>query len=286
MSTSGDPPPPPRWGPRPQPPQQPRQSQPQVRNGLGTAALVLGIIGVLCGLLPILFWAAGILAVLALVFGSIGIGRARDGQATNKGTAIWGTSLGAVAAVLAVIGLVISVSIIDDAVDDLDGTGGKKDTSSTAPTRPGTDPGDQRAEQDTGDSGDSDTLRFGETFTYDDGVKVTVAQPVSYRPGMYAVGHSEGNKAQTVKITVVNGTDRAVNLDLTTVTFKDADGAEAQKIFDGDLPRELAGKLLPGKEAVATYAVSLPADAARTLEVQVEPGFLRYDSATWAGGSG
>ncbi|MBM7173672.1 DUF4190 domain-containing protein [Streptomyces sp. G44] len=285
MSTSGDPPPPPRWGPRPQPPQQPRQSQPQVRNGLGTAALVLGIIGVLCGLVPILFWAAGILAVPALVLGSLGIGRARTGQATNRGTAIWGTSLGAVAAILAVIGLVISVSIIDDAVDDLDGTGGKKETSSTAPG----EPGDRRAGKDSdnsGDSGDSDGLRFGETFTYDDGVKVTVAPPVSYRPSTYALGHSEGDKARTVKITVVNGTDRAVDLDLTNVTFKDADGAEAEKIFGDGLPRELAGNLLPGKEAVATYAVSLPADAATTLEVQVEPGFLRYDSATWAGSSG
>lgn len=100
-----------------------------MRNGLGTAALVLGIIGVLCGLVPLLFWAAGVLAVLALVFGFVGIGRARRGQATNRGAA-------------------------------------------------------------------------------------------------------------------------------------------------------------PGKQSVATYAVSLPADAARTLEVQVEPGFLRYDSATWSGSAG
>ncbi|WP_399924622.1 hypothetical protein [Streptomyces kanamyceticus] len=280
MSTPGGPPPPTQWGPQPQP------YQPQLRNGLGTAALVLGTIGVLCGLVPLLFWAAGILAVLALVFGSIGIGRARKGQATNKKTAIWGTALGAVAAILAVIGLVISVSIIDDAVDDLDGTGGKKEPSSAAPS----EPGDQRAEKDSArkDSGerDSDELRFGDTFTYHDGVKVTVAHPAPYQPGMFAAGHAEGNKAQTVRITVVNGSDKVVDLDLTTITFKDADGAQAQKIFDGDLPRELAGNLAPGKKSVATYAVSLPADAARTLEVQVEPGFLRYESATWSGSPG
>ncbi|WP_063792416.1 DUF4190 domain-containing protein [Streptomyces atriruber] len=266
MTTPGSPTPPPQWGQRPPPPPQP------LRNGLGVASLVLGIIGVLCGLIPLLFWAAGILAVLALVFGSIGIGRARKGRADNRGMAIWGTSLGAVAAVLAVIGLAITVSVVNDTVDELHSTGGKKESSAAADETAG-----RRAE-----SG-SDALRFGEAFTYDDGVKVTVSRPAPYQPGPYAVGHAQGKMALTVRITVVNGSDQPVDLDLTTVTFKDADGAAAEKVFDGDLPRELAGRLQPGKQSVATYAVSLPADAARTLEVQVEPGVLRYDSESWAG---
>lgn len=264
--------------PQPGAPQQPPPQQ--MRNGLGTAALVLGIIGVLCGLVPLLFWVAGVLAVLALVFGFVGIGRARRGQATNRGMAIWGTSLGAVAAVLAVVGLVISVSVFNDTVDELDGTGGKKEAS-TAPAEPSGSGRERETETETED--DSGELGFGETFAYDDGVKVTVAEPAPYQPGPYAAGHTQGHKALTVRITVVNGSDETADLDLTTVTFKDADGAEADKVFDGDLPRELAGKLAPGKQSAATYAVSLPADAAHTLEVQVEPGFLQYDNATWSG---
>ncbi|MFE0102181.1 DUF4190 domain-containing protein [Streptomyces sp. NPDC059009] len=261
----GSPPPPPQWGPPPQPPPGPEL------NGLGTASLVLGIIGVLCGLTPLLFWAAGVLAVLALVFGCVGIRRANRGQATNRKTAIWGTSLGAVAAVLAVVGLVITVTVVNDTVDKLNGTGGKKE-SSTAPIEP---PG--RRPQD------SDGLGFGDTFAYDDGVKVTVARPTAYRPSEFALGHSTGDKPIEVKITIVNGSDKAVDLNLSTVTFKDADGAEADKIFDGDVPREFAGTLAPGKQAVATYAVSLPADAASALEVEVEPGFLDYEDAGWTG---
>jgi hypothetical protein len=38
----------------------------QQRNGLGIAALILGIIGALSGLIPILFWLAGILGVIGL----------------------------------------------------------------------------------------------------------------------------------------------------------------------------------------------------------------------------
>ncbi|MEU5773049.1 DUF4190 domain-containing protein [Streptomyces venezuelae] len=266
MTTSGDAPPPPQWGQPPPPPPSPRP----LRNGLGVASLVLGIIGVLCGLVPLLFWAAGILAVLALVFGCVGIGRARGGQADNKAVAIWGTSLGVVAAILAVVGLAVTITVVNDTVDDLHSTGGKKEPAVAK-------------ESPAGETSRSGALRFGEAFAYDDGVRVTVSRPVSYQPGAYAAGHAAGNKALTVKITVVNGSDESVDLSLTTVTFKDADGAEAEKVYDGDLPRELAGHLEPGEQAVATYAVSLPRDAARTLDVQVEPGFLHYKSATWSG---
>lgn len=56
------------------------------RNGMGTAALVLGILGVIT--LPIVF------SVLAMVFGGIGVSRASKGEATNKGMALAGLILG------------------------------------------------------------------------------------------------------------------------------------------------------------------------------------------------
>ena len=57
------------------------------QNGLGTAALVLGILGMLLGC---------IFSALAIIFGAIGISRANSGRATNKGAATAGLILGIV----------------------------------------------------------------------------------------------------------------------------------------------------------------------------------------------
>lgn len=75
-------------------------------NGLGTAAMVLGIISVVgfC-----LYGLNIILGILALVFGIIGLGRAKRGEATNRGMALAGVILGSVGIVVgaAILGLII-----------------------------------------------------------------------------------------------------------------------------------------------------------------------------------
>jgi len=55
-------------------------------NGLGTAALVLGILG--------LFTIPFILSILAALLGTMGDARVRAGRATNKGVAVTGALLG------------------------------------------------------------------------------------------------------------------------------------------------------------------------------------------------
>ena len=92
----------------------------QARNGLGIAALTLGIIGAVSGIIPLLFWLAGILGILATVFGMIGRGRAKRGEATNKGQATAGLVLGIISLVLAVVGFAIIVTAVDDLGDGLD----------------------------------------------------------------------------------------------------------------------------------------------------------------------
>ncbi|MFJ2115196.1 MULTISPECIES: DUF4190 domain-containing protein [unclassified Streptomyces] len=66
-------------------------------NGMGVAALVLGIIA----MVTFCFWGLGvILGVLALIFGIVGRRRATRGEATNGGMALAGIILGAIGAVL------------------------------------------------------------------------------------------------------------------------------------------------------------------------------------------
>jgi hypothetical protein len=83
--------------------QQPQVSQPQ-QNGMGTAALVLGIIALAA-------WCAGLIpAILAIIFGKIGMTKADQGLANNRGMAKAGFILGIVA--LGIWGFWIIVWII------------------------------------------------------------------------------------------------------------------------------------------------------------------------------
>lgn len=60
-------------------------------NGLGTAGMILGIVGACLMWVPVLGF---ILGVLATIFGGIGLSKSLRGTATNKGMAITGLALG------------------------------------------------------------------------------------------------------------------------------------------------------------------------------------------------
>ncbi|HJQ46917.1 MAG TPA: DUF4190 domain-containing protein [Amycolatopsis sp.] len=89
----------------PQPPYPPAPPEPSVqaaRNGLGTAGFVLGLIGLIFSVIPIIGVVAWPLVILGFIFSLIGLNRALKKKATNKGLAIAGI-------VLSVIGLVICI---------------------------------------------------------------------------------------------------------------------------------------------------------------------------------
>ncbi|MFD9610985.1 DUF4190 domain-containing protein [Streptomyces sp. NPDC059083] len=69
-------------------------------NGMGTAAMVLGIIAVagFC-----LYGLGVILGVLALIFGVIGLKKAGRGEATNRGMAIAGIVLGSIGVLVSAV---------------------------------------------------------------------------------------------------------------------------------------------------------------------------------------
>jgi hypothetical protein len=95
----------------PPPPGQPPSHA--VGNGMGVAALVLGIIGVLFGFIPLTFFLAWILGALALIFGIIGRRRAKR-LSIKKGSSTAGVILGAIAVILGIIGIVIISSAVND----------------------------------------------------------------------------------------------------------------------------------------------------------------------------
>jgi len=83
--------------PMPPPPSGQAGTPPQ--NGMGTAALVMGVLQFVC--------LGTIASVLAIVFGRIGMKRAEQGLATNGDVAKWGFWLGIIGLILSVIALLI-----------------------------------------------------------------------------------------------------------------------------------------------------------------------------------
>ncbi|OEJ39407.1 hypothetical protein AR457_20815 [Streptomyces agglomeratus] len=269
---------------QPQFPQAPTPAA-QARNGLGTAALILGIIGALSGLVPFLFWLAGILGVIALVMGLAGRGRAKRGGATNKGVALTGAILGLVSLILSVVGAVILFKAVDDAVKDLD----KATSSSSAGTESsdGSAKGGAKGKNSgkgagtSGDSGaDSQTLEAGDSAVYDDKLTLTMSAPAAYTPGEYSIGHTKGNKAYKVTLVIDNaGKEKFDAALVTTEARAGEEGVKAEQIFDDKVGEVFTGTVMPGKKATVVYAFDTPADA-KNLVVEVSPDFS-HDASQW-----
>ncbi|AXE78345.1 DUF4190 domain-containing protein [Streptomyces atratus] len=270
-----------------QPPQSPQPQQPYApaqtpgvrpaRNGLGIAALVLGVIGAVSGLIPFLFWLAGILGVIALILGLAGRGRAKRGEATNKGMTTFGAVLGLISLILAVVGAVITFKAVDDAVNDLNKT--VSDTAASAKPKPGSDSAkDGDAAPKKKDTGKA--LEAGDSAVYDDDLTVTVGDATSYTPDAYAAGHTKGNKAYRVAVVIENAGKEKFDSALVNVTARAGqDGVDAEQIFDGKVGEGFSGTVLPGKKVTVQFAFDTPADA-KNLTVEVNPGFT-YDATQW-----
>jgi uncharacterized protein DUF4190 len=111
------PPPPPQYGayPASYPPPQPYSgfTPPPTgpRNGLGIAALVIAIIGL------VLCWTVVggvILGLSAVIIGFVAQGRVKRGQATNGGVAIAGIVLGFLAIIVSLVFIPIWIGVFDE----------------------------------------------------------------------------------------------------------------------------------------------------------------------------
>lgn len=118
---------------------------------------------------------------------------------------------------------------------------------------------------------------FGETYTYEDGVTITVSAPAAYTPTEYAAGADQANNV-TFTFTITNGSKE--NLDAFTYPQITSGGVEASMIFDnndavsGSAP---SSTVLPGQSLTWTSAYSV-ADLNK-LQVEVSPASFAYDDA-------
>lgn len=102
------PPPPPPYGQPYYGPLYPPVAQP--RNGMGTAGMVLGIVGLVLGWLPMIGWLAFVLALVGLPLSGVGYSRTKRGEATNRGPAIAGIVCNIITLVVCVLGFIVMVA--------------------------------------------------------------------------------------------------------------------------------------------------------------------------------
>ncbi|MEW1550845.1 DUF4190 domain-containing protein [Streptomyces tsukubensis] len=260
---------PPPWSQHPAPPRPPR-------NGMGVAALVLGIIGIVLGLAVILFWLSWLPALLALIFGIIGLSHARKGTATNKGMALGGVIMGAAGLLLSIAGGLLTVFFVNEASETAEDRILQIEASAEAE--------DREAKKKEAAAAAARKLSFGEPFLFENGLKVTVNKPKPYTPGSFTSGHPKGNKAIEVTVTVLNTNKARMSLQAGLPTVYDTEGADAEMIIDGSgRLKFLNDFVLPGKQAVGRYAFSLPPTAATTAEVEFNPSITDLEGARWSG---
>jgi hypothetical protein len=99
---------PPQYPTRPGPPSGQYPTTGARRNGMGTAALVVGVVALVLVVLFLFAPLGAFLGLLAVLFGILGIVRVNQGVADNRGHAVAGLVTGAIALL---VGLFITISI-------------------------------------------------------------------------------------------------------------------------------------------------------------------------------
>ncbi|MYW04427.1 DUF4190 domain-containing protein [Streptomyces sp. SID3343] len=222
-----------------------QQAPVRLRNGMGTSALVLGIIGAVSGVVPLMFWLAGILGLLALIFGLVGRSRAKRGEATNKGKATAGAILGLVSLILSVVGAVLLFKAAEDVVDKVDKVL-NEDGVALSKGSPGTEAGKP--------------LGADRPLPFNNGLSFTASPAKPYtdpdKPG----------KAVVFDVTVVNNGTKDVDLALANLDAVAGGGEKIYASADG-IDGRFEGTLAPGKSVTKKFAFTVASGDKLVLEV-------------------
>lgn len=203
----------------------------RANNVLGLIALGSSVLGLILGCIPVVAILGWILLFAGFVMGIIAL--------VQKNKSKWA---GITAIVVSVLGTILSMIIVFVvAVTALaESTDGEYSSSSASPSS-------ASATDSSGEQG-SDTGKIGDTYTWNDGVSVTISQPEAFKPTEYAAGNDDKTLKdfQKYTVTIKNDSDEAVDPSLFMMTGNSG-GKEAERIFDSNLSNIPTTKIQPGK---------------------------------------
>ncbi|MFG1811193.1 DUF4352 domain-containing protein [Streptomyces sp. NPDC049040] len=166
-----------------------------------------------------------------------------------------------------------TVSMPDGGTADGSATGAAAGTGAAKPPAASSAPAEKKAA----------TAVFGATYTYTDGLAVTVSQVSRFTPSDTSAGSHPGDTAIILTVKIHNGTAKTFDTGLVTVDVKaGAEGEAAQAVFDSEkgVGEGFSGTVVPGSSATARFAWDIPKGATGRLDVEVSPD-LATDYAGW-----
>ncbi|MFD3549506.1 hypothetical protein ACFWUW_28595, partial [Streptomyces sp. NPDC058655] len=250
-------------------------------NGLAVAALVVGICAIAIGLVPLLFWIGALLAVTGLGLGIGALVRASNG-APRKTMSVVGTVLGVLGLGASVGGFFLTAAVMDEAADSIDRSIERqrdRDLEGAFP-EDGEGPGASPSPSASQAPGLTSALPFGETFTYGDGIKVSLSAPKKYKPeSLY--GRETVKNAVQMTVTITNGSTRPHEVIYAVPNVRDDKGMTAELVFDGSVPKMIQGSILPGASASGVMAFEVP-EGTVSITADIAAGTL-LDDVKYAG---
>ncbi|MEU8686478.1 hypothetical protein [Streptomyces sp. NPDC048611] len=247
------------------------------RKGLGTATVILavigfvilaflGVVGTAAGPARLLFWVAAIIEITALALGILGARRFKRGYADKRGRCLTGAVLGGLATVWCVNGAVA----VTDPFQQVPCQAEQSTTKPSSQAKSG-----------------SPAVKFRTTWCFRNGVQATVSAPEPYTPReVRDSGYTQGNRPVAVQVTIRNGSTNIVNLhEFLSLGAKDAHGRAADPIFEGEDHSSGVGEtlLLPGMEKEITQGFALPPSASKRMSVEASVALAADRRSLWTG---
>lgn len=130
------------------------------------------------------------------------------------------------------------------------------------------DPTEEKVESD-GDSSEGEAS-FGDTWTWGDGLEVTVSKPGAFKPGEYSAGGEGYDQHVKSTVTIDNKTGEPFDASLVFSTVQSGT-SEGEEVFDEGLDGSPSTTLLDGRtvDFVAGFGVEDPDD----LVLELTPSF-------------
>lgn len=265
--TNAFPPPPPFTPPPPVPP-----AVSGSRNGFGTTALVLGIVGFLFALVPLVGVIAWPLVILGLVFAVLGWQRISKGEANNRGAVITGAITALLGLLVCVVYAVSFAKAVSDPMKSM--TGGANllgappaADGATITDGPANVPALPQPEQASKSS--LPVAQLGQSINYPDGLSVSIGQAQRHRTGQYAAPTQfRSSNVLLLTVTVTNNSGQPISVNPVISGPKVTHGGQqAEQVYDNGFLHPNAVNVLPGKSYTYRY---LYGAGAGTAEIQAE----------------